>query len=560
MSVVLPVRDPAGLPLLLRGLPPVDEVVVVAEAGSAAAVAARSLRPGAVVVSPTRPGPGNALASGIAAARGDVVVTLNGDGSTDPAEIPRFVAALVAGADVVTGSRYVAGGRDLTGGRFRRWADLILIWCLNVLLGTRRTDPGFGYTALWRDAVDQLNLPDPSMRAGASWGEGPEIAPLLTIRPATRGLGVTEVPSVAFPPIRRTHRDDRPRLHHWLRTALRERANRRSHGRPSSDTSSFVTALRATSPSQPNTSSATTSSLPAAPLSPTKPSAAFPTATSFPTAASNVPRVQYGPGFRLEQDGPGYRITPEPRSTDRSRRRPNRESRIHEGREGGRGLMGRKGSASGGGAAGPRGWTSGGNAAGPRGLASGGSTGGPRGSASGSTGGYQGSASGGGSEGGRGLAGGEGLAGHESGGGTASGRGLTGGPGPAGGPGLAGGRERTTAAVWRQADRRATGEPIWSPSHRASPPVRDLWRGQNPPVAPYPASHPEPLFGPDVQPRAAEDAWLPLPRAPKQPGEVGARRRRIAGRQSQPDLRVINGEGAGPAGGRRGRLRSVKKP
>ena len=48
-------------------------------------------------------------------ARGDVVVTLNGDGSTDPAEIPRFVSALVDGADVALGSRYADGGRDLTG-------------------------------------------------------------------------------------------------------------------------------------------------------------------------------------------------------------------------------------------------------------------------------------------------------------------------------------------------------------------------------------------------------------------------------------------------------------
>src|SRR5690349_2172800 len=56
VSVVLPVRDPAGLPLMLRGLPPVDEVVVVAETGSAAAVAARNLRPGAGRAGPARGG------------------------------------------------------------------------------------------------------------------------------------------------------------------------------------------------------------------------------------------------------------------------------------------------------------------------------------------------------------------------------------------------------------------------------------------------------------------------------------------------------------------------
>jgi hypothetical protein len=128
---------------------------------------------------------------------------------------------------------------------------------------------------------------------------------------------------------------------------------------------------------------------------------------------------------------------------------------------------------------------------------------------------------------------------------------------------------RTTAEIWRQADRRVPGEPIWGPPRRDAAPARDLWRERrttghrsaNQPTPPWPAAHPAPLGGPDVQPRPAENAWLPLPEAPKQPGEVGARRRRITGyRQSQPDLRVINGEGTDTTGGPRGRLRSVKKP
>ena len=44
------------------------------------------------------------------AATDDVIVMLDGDGSTDPAEIPRFVVALRAGADFAKGSRFIAGG------------------------------------------------------------------------------------------------------------------------------------------------------------------------------------------------------------------------------------------------------------------------------------------------------------------------------------------------------------------------------------------------------------------------------------------------------------------
>ncbi|GIF17683.1 hypothetical protein Ate02nite_04130 [Paractinoplanes tereljensis] len=218
-------RDPGGLPLMLRGLPAVDEVIVVTD-GPAADTAAvvRSARPDALVIRPGRHGSGNALASGVAASSGDVVITLNGDGSTDPAEIPRYVAALTDGADVALGSRYRPGGRDLTGGRFRRWFNMLLIWVVNALFGTRRTDPGFGYAAFWRDAIDRLDLPDPSARHATAWGDGPEMQPLLAVRPAARGLQVTEVGSVAYP---RMNSGERAGLRHWFRVITAEYRLRR---------------------------------------------------------------------------------------------------------------------------------------------------------------------------------------------------------------------------------------------------------------------------------------------------------------------------------------------
>src|SRR5690348_12679088 len=95
VTVVIPVHDAAGLPLMLRALPPVAEVIVVADpAATDVAAAVRRSRPDALLVHPARPGPGAALARGIAAGSGDVVITLNGDGSTDPGDIPRYVDAL----------------------------------------------------------------------------------------------------------------------------------------------------------------------------------------------------------------------------------------------------------------------------------------------------------------------------------------------------------------------------------------------------------------------------------------------------------------------------------
>jgi glycosyltransferase involved in cell wall biosynthesis len=64
---------------------------------------ARRLLPDVRVINQTRKGKGNALACGFAAATGDIIVMIDADGSTDPAEIPRFVEALTSGADFAKG-------------------------------------------------------------------------------------------------------------------------------------------------------------------------------------------------------------------------------------------------------------------------------------------------------------------------------------------------------------------------------------------------------------------------------------------------------------------------
>src|SRR4051812_10257367 len=95
VTVVIPaLNEEHNLPLVLENLPPVDEVIVVDGRSDDDTVAvAREVRPDVIVVRQTRSGKGNALACGFAAATGDIVVTLNADGSADPGEIPRFVDA-----------------------------------------------------------------------------------------------------------------------------------------------------------------------------------------------------------------------------------------------------------------------------------------------------------------------------------------------------------------------------------------------------------------------------------------------------------------------------------
>ena len=221
VSVVIPaLNEEHNLPLVLEGLPPVDEVIVV-DGGSAddTIAVAREVRPDAVIVRQTRKGKGNALICGFAASRGDIVVTVNADGSTDPGELPRFVDALLSGAEVAHGSRFRDGGGQLDGRGLERLGNRLFSQVVNLFFGTRFTDLGCGYNAYWRDLLPMLELPDPDVRGVKRgrrlWGEGPEIDILMTIRMAAQGLRVVEVATVGYP---RIH-GDRPRR--LLPTALR---------------------------------------------------------------------------------------------------------------------------------------------------------------------------------------------------------------------------------------------------------------------------------------------------------------------------------------------------
>jgi hypothetical protein len=221
VSVVIPaLNEETNLPLVLEGLPPVDEVVIV-DGGSAddTVAVAREVRPDAVVVRQTRTGKGNALICGFAASRGDIVVTLNADGSTDPGEIPRYVDALISGAEVAHGSRYREGGGDHGGHGLDRLGNALLSRFVNALFGTRFTDLGYGYNAYWRSLLPVLDLPGvdvPGLKRGHRlWGDGPEIEPMINIRVAAQGMRVVEVASIGYPPIHGV------RQRRMLRRALR---------------------------------------------------------------------------------------------------------------------------------------------------------------------------------------------------------------------------------------------------------------------------------------------------------------------------------------------------
>jgi glycosyltransferase involved in cell wall biosynthesis len=151
------------------------------------------------IVLQNRIGKGNAMACGFAAATGDIIVMLDADGSADPREIPRFVAALVDGADFAKGTRFANGGGSADITRMRAWGNRWLNRAANVLFGTRYTDLCYGYNAFWAHCLPTLELEAAGEReAEKHWGDGFEIETLINTRVAKGKLRIVEVPSYEF--------------------------------------------------------------------------------------------------------------------------------------------------------------------------------------------------------------------------------------------------------------------------------------------------------------------------------------------------------------------------
>jgi glycosyltransferase involved in cell wall biosynthesis len=159
---------------------------------------ARELRPDVRIVTQSRRGKGNALACGFAAATGDIIAMIDADGSTDPAEIPQFVDALVEGADFAKGTRFTNGGGSSDITPLRSLGNKALCGLFNLLNATSYSDLCYGFNVFWRRHVKAFRLDATSAAkpdAAPLWGDGFEIEALLSIRAAEAGLSVAEVGS-----------------------------------------------------------------------------------------------------------------------------------------------------------------------------------------------------------------------------------------------------------------------------------------------------------------------------------------------------------------------------
>lgn len=188
VSVVIPAKNEArNLEHVFATIPGwVTEIVLVdGHSEDDTVEVAQRLHPAVNIVHQPGRGKGDALQAGFAAAKGEIIVMMDADGSTDGTEIPRFVAALTTGADFAKGSRFASGGGsdDITFSR--HLGNRILSGLVNLFFGTRYTDLCYGYNAFWAKHLARLNLDC----------DGFEIETVMNVRAAKAGLSIQEIPS-----------------------------------------------------------------------------------------------------------------------------------------------------------------------------------------------------------------------------------------------------------------------------------------------------------------------------------------------------------------------------
>jgi len=166
VSVVVPVHDEEGaaaglareIAAAFRGAR--HEIIFVDDAsrdGTRAALAAlkRELPQLRVLAHEKNAGQSRALRTGILAARGPVIVTLDGDGQNDPADAPALVRRLAGGPPPLA----MVGGRRVKrqDSSAKRLASRVGNGIRKRILADGADDTGCGLKAMWREAF--LRLP-----------------------------------------------------------------------------------------------------------------------------------------------------------------------------------------------------------------------------------------------------------------------------------------------------------------------------------------------------------------------------------------------------------------
>ncbi len=189
VSVVIPTLNEGGnIAKVIRGvrrqLGGYDYEILVVDGHSADGTAEAARRARARVLYDDV-GKGSALMRGLAAARGDILVSMDADLSNEPRELRLLIDAIDIGYDLCTGSRFLTGGGSDDIPPLRVLGNKFFVLLVNVLFGAHYTDMCYGYRSFRRGVPERLGLTE----------TGFGIETEINIKAVKKRLKVMEIPS-----------------------------------------------------------------------------------------------------------------------------------------------------------------------------------------------------------------------------------------------------------------------------------------------------------------------------------------------------------------------------
>jgi glycosyltransferase involved in cell wall biosynthesis len=200
--LALTLNEIDGVQVILPRIPPglVDQLLVV-DGGSTDGTIEWVRDNGYALHVQRRPGIRFAYLEALPLIEGDVVVSFSPDGNCDPAVLPRLIAKMREGYDMVIGSRYLDGAISEDDDIVTAFGNGLFTRTVNLLYGASYSDVMVIYRAFTRSLVYELGLdrecsytlPERLFRTVISW------EPLMSVRAAKYHKRIGEV-SAGEPP------------------------------------------------------------------------------------------------------------------------------------------------------------------------------------------------------------------------------------------------------------------------------------------------------------------------------------------------------------------------
>ena len=155
ISIIIPTKDEPYIQELVKRIHKIlfsinHEIIIVDKSKITPKVK------GAKVIKQKTDGLGNAVLEGLKLAKGNVIVTMDGDGSHRPEDLPKLIEKSKE-YDIVIGSKYVKGGKT----KDKPYRILISrVYCLfaSLILGLKIKDNMSGFAAVRKEVYKKVKL------------------------------------------------------------------------------------------------------------------------------------------------------------------------------------------------------------------------------------------------------------------------------------------------------------------------------------------------------------------------------------------------------------------